>query len=247
MSAPEAKTPEAAAAEPILEVEGLRVNYRSVVAVNGIDLTVPRGAIVTVVGPNGAGKTSALRALGGQLKSRGSVRLGGQDISGWKPHKIAAAGLAQVPQGRRLFPDLTVRENLLLGGWGADGEQREAGVKRAEELFPRLAERTSQQVGSLSGGEQQMVAIGRALVRDPALIALDEPSLGLAPIVVSQVFDAIAQIRREGTSILLVEQNAAQAFAICDFVYVLSHGDVVHRTDSATALDEQDLVQAYLK
>jgi branched-chain amino acid transport system ATP-binding protein len=246
MSAPEATTSEAAAG-PILTVEGLTVNYRSVVAVNGIDLTVPRGSIVTVVGPNGAGKTSALRALGGQVKSRGKVTLDGRDISGRAPHKIAAAGLAQVPQGRRLFPDLTVRENLLLGGWGADGDAREGGVRRAEELFPRLAERASQQVGSLSGGEQQMVAIGRALVRDPVLIALDEPSLGLAPIVVKEVFEAIAQIGREGTSILLVEQNAAQAFAICDFVYVLSHGDVVHRTDSATALDEQDLVQAYLK
>src|SRR5262249_33089148 len=152
-----------------------------------VDLVLRRGTVVTLVGPNGAGKSSALRAIAGLERHRGTVVLEGRDVSGWKPHRIAAAGFAQVPQGRRLFPALTVQENLLVGAWRLPRAAREEGLRRAYETFPRLRERLTTPAGSLSGGEQQMVAIARALMRAPTVLAMDEPSFGLAPILVQEV------------------------------------------------------------
>ena len=230
-----------------LSVSKLEVSFGAVNAVRGIDLEVPDGSVVALIGPNGAGKTSAMRAIGGQHKSRGTVTLQGKDISRWKAHKIAAAGFAQVPQGRRLFPELTVLENLMVGGWRRPTKERETSLGEVYELFPRLKERAEQQAGSLSGGEQQMVAIGRALMRSPKVIAMDEPSLGLAPIVVKEVFATINRIRETGVSVLLVEQNAAQALEASDFVYVLNSGQVVYHGPSKQAASEFDVVSAYLR
>jgi branched-chain amino acid transport system ATP-binding protein len=230
-----------------LEVSGLEVSYGAVQAVRGIDMEVPAGAVVALIGPNGAGKTSALRAIGGQNKCAGSIRFHGSDVSRSKAHKIASLGFAQVPQGRRLFPELTAEENLLVGAWRRPAKERDKALDEAYEMFPRLKERRRQQAGSLSGGEQQMVAIARALMRSPKLIAMDEPSLGLAPIVVKEMFATIGRIRDMGVSVLLVEQNAAQALASSEYVYVLNSGRVVYHGPSDRAADELDVVSAYLR
>jgi branched-chain amino acid transport system ATP-binding protein len=228
----------------ILTVSALTVGYDGVVAVHAVDLRVRTGTVVALVGPNGAGKTSTLRGIGGSERSRGTVVFNGKDISRKAPWQIARLGFTQVPQGRRLFPQLTVDENLSLGAYGRRGveDQRE----RVFDLFPRLYERREQRAASLSGGEQQMVASGRALMASPSLIAMDEPSLGLAPIVVNEVFETIQQIRDLGVSVLLVEQNATQALAICDHVYVLERGRCVFDGDAETARAELDLITAYL-
>ena len=231
----------------LLETKGLSVNYGAVIAVQGIDIVVPRGAVIALIGPNGAGKTSALRAMGGQKKSGGTVIFDGRDVSRWRAHKIASAGLAQVPQGRRLFPDLTITENLLLGGWGRSRSARKQSLAEAFRMFPRLEERKNQRAGSLSGGEQQMVAIARALMRAPSVIAMDEPSLGLAPIIVKEVFATIQNIRESGVSVLLVEQNAVQALAISDYVYVLNKGRVAYSGESTKAAAELDILHTYLR
>ena len=243
MSAAEQARPSEAA----LEARELRVSYGSVVAVRDVSLVVPKGSVVALIGPNGAGKTTTLRAIGGQKKYRGRVVLNGRDISHARPHRIAAAGLAQVPQGRRLFVDLTVRENLLLAAWGRPRGERERSLAESYETFPRLRERGSQRAGSLSGGEQQMVAIARALMRNPSVIAMDEPSLGLAPIVVKEVFETVRRIRESGVSVLLVEQNAVQALEVSDYVYVLNGGRVAYEGPSEAAARELDLVHAYLR
>ena len=230
-----------------LEVQGLQVSYGAVQALRGIDLDVPAGSVVALIGPNGAGKTSALRAIGGQNRSSGSIRLYGEDVSKAKAHRIASKGFAQVPQGRRLFPELTAEENLLVGAWRRPAKDRDRTLGEAYEMFPRLKERRRQLAGSLSGGEQQMVAIARALMRSPKLIAMDEPSLGLAPIVVKEMFATIGRIREMGVSVLLVEQNAAQALASSDHVYVINSGRVVYEGPSSRAADELDVVSAYLR
>lgn len=230
-----------------LEVHGLTVNYGAIVAVRDVDLIVPAGAVVALVGPNGAGKTSTARAIGGQIRSRGSVNLGGRDITGWRAHKVATAGLAQVPQGRRLFPDLTVEENLLVGGWKRSGAARRSGLQTSYEMFPRLRERRRQRAGVLSGGEQQMLSIARALMRSPRVVLMDEPSFGLAPIMVQEMFASITAIREREVSILLVEQNAVQSFRVSDTVYVLNGGRVVYHEASHKAITELDLVSAYIK
>ena len=235
------------APDAILAVHDLRVSYGAAEAVRGIDLHVPRGSVVALIGPNGAGKTSALRAIGGQLKGRGRIVFAGRDVGRWPAHQIAAAGFAQVPQGRRLFAELTAEENLLLGAWGRGSSERERALAAAFAMFPRIEERAHQRAGSLSGGEQQMVAIARALMREPALIAMDEPSLGLAPIVVRDVFDTIRRIRESGVSVLLVEQNAVQALGVSDAVYVVNRGRVVYSGESERAAEELDVVSAYLR
>jgi branched-chain amino acid transport system ATP-binding protein len=234
-------------ASEVLNVQGLTVHYGAVGAVQGIDLSVHEGSVVAIIGPNGAGKSSMLGGIGGQVQSRGTVTFKGQDISRWKAHKISEAGFAQVPQGRRLWPELTVEENLQLGGWKRPADDRSKSLAEVYQMFPRLEERSAQRAGSLSGGEQQMVSIGRALMRSPSLIAMDEPSLGLAPIVVHEVFETIKRIRDMGVSVLLVEQNAAQALAASDFVYVLNRGRVVYEGDSETASEQLDVVSAYLR
>jgi branched-chain amino acid transport system ATP-binding protein len=232
---------------PAIEARGLWVSYGPVTAVQGIDLVLRSGSVDALIGPNGAGKTTTLRAIGGQKRYRGTVRLNGRDISGWKPHRIASGGFAQVPQGRRLFPELTVVENLLVAAWGRSRAERTTSLREAFEMFPRLEERRAQRAGSLSGGEQQMVAIARALMRNPSVIAMDEPSLGLAPIIVKEVFDTIRRIRDTGVSVLLVEQNAVQALEVSDYVYVLNGGRVAYEGPSEVAARELDLVNAYLR
>lgn len=243
MSAAESLRP----ADLAIETRNLQVSYGPVVAVRDVGLAVPTGSVVALIGPNGAGKTTTLRAIGGQKRHRGTVLLNGRDVSRVRPHRIAAAGLAQVPQGRRLFVDLTIQDNLLLGAWGQSRRERQSSLAEAYEMFPRLRERQSQRAGSLSGGEQQMVAIARALMRRPTVVAMDEPSLGLAPIIVKEVFDTIRRIRDAGVAVLLVEQNAVQALDVSDYVYVLSGGRIVYEGESDAAARELDLVHAYLR
>jgi branched-chain amino acid transport system ATP-binding protein len=229
--------------DDLLVVSGLSVAYGGVTAVHAINLRIHTGSVVALIGPNGAGKTSTIRGICGQERSKGTVVFDGVDISNDAAWKVSRRGLAQTPQGRRLFPQLTVEENLNLGRYGRRVPDRKDEVF---DLFPRLAERRTQHAASLSGGEQQMVAIGRALMASPKLIAMDEPSFGLAPIVVSEVFDTIRHIRELGVSVLLVEQNATQALAVSDHVYVLERGRVAFDADAATAAKELDLISAYI-
>ena len=233
-------------APDLLTIRDLRVRYGAVQAVRGIDIEVPEGAVVALIGPNGAGKTSVLRALGGQERSTGSVVFRGDEISRWKSHKVSSSGIAQVLQGRRLFPELTVEENLLIGGWRRPASERSGSLETVYTMFPRLRERMHQQAASMSGGEQQMVAIGRALMRSPKLVTMDEPSLGLAPIIVKEMFETIARIRESGVSVLLVEQNAAQTLHYSDYVYVLNRGRLVYQGPSKTAIGDLDVVSAYM-
>lgn len=227
----------------LLVVEGLEVSYSGNRAVRGVDLRVNPGAIVAVVGPNGAGKTSLLRGITGLEPSRGSVRLAGRTLSQARPWRVARSGISQVPQGRRLYPDMTVAENLALGEYVRRGPSAWAEVL---ELFPILRDRASQPAGLLSGGEQQMVAIGRALMARPRIVLLDEPSFGLAPLVIRSVFGVISKIVEMGVSVLLVEQNATQALAISDYAYVLNRGTVVYEGDARAVREQQSILEAYL-
>jgi branched-chain amino acid transport system ATP-binding protein len=231
-----------------LQVEGLRVAYGRTEALRGIDLTVPEGQCVCLIGANGAGKTSAMRALSGLVRPRaGRVMLSGQDVTGWRPHRIAALGLLQVPEGRQVFGDLTVQENLALGAYLVPSQaeilrRRDAVLAR----FPRLAERLAQRAGSMSGGEQQMLAFGRALMGAPRLLLLDEPSMGLAPLFVEEVFAAIAALRTEGVTILLVEQNASAALDVADYAYVMETGRITLAGKAADIAANPAVVAAYL-
>jgi branched-chain amino acid transport system ATP-binding protein len=242
------------AAPAILSVKGLEVVYNDVVLVlRGVSLDVPRGAIVALLGANGAGKTTLLRAVTGLLRvhrgevTKGVVELEGDRITGREPATIVKRGLAQVMEGRRIFAELTVDENLRAGAFTRKGK---AGVResydRVMDLFPRLAERRKSTAGYLSGGEQQMVAIGRALMSDPKVLLLDEPSLGLAPLLVEQVRDIIAELNRQGTSILLVEQNAAMALGVATRGYVMETGRIVRDGSAAELLSDKDIQEFYL-
>ena len=231
-----------------LEVTGLRVAYGRTEALRGIDLVVPAGQCVCLIGANGAGKTSAMRALSGLVRPRaGRVVLDGQDVTGWRPHRIAALGMRQVPEGRQVFSDLTVQDNLALGAYlvrdRAEILRRRDGVLAR---FPRLAERLLQRAGSMSGGEQQMLAFGRALMGAPRLLLLDEPSMGLAPLFVEEVFAAIAGLRTEGVTILLVEQNASAALDVADFAYVIETGAITLKGGAAEVAADPAVVAAYL-
>jgi branched-chain amino acid transport system ATP-binding protein len=230
----------------LLTVEGLRVGYGKVEVLHGIDITVGAGEIVALLGSNGAGKTTTLRALSGLEPVRGGkVSLGGTNLVGVPAHKIAAMGLAHVPERRRLFAPLTVEENLKLGGYLMRDQTAE--LKRRIEaqyaLFPRLLERRLQLAGTLSGGEQQMVAIARALILQPRLLVLDEPSMGLAPLVVRAIFGIVKRLRDEGMAVLLVEQNARQTLRIADRAYVLESGSMIV-DGPASALAQDPRVQA---
>jgi branched-chain amino acid transport system ATP-binding protein len=231
-----------------LTVQGLRVAYGRTEALHGIDLVVPAGQCVCLIGANGAGKTSAMRALSGLVRPRaGQIMLAGQDVAGWRPHRIAALGMLQVPEGRQVFSDLTVQENLALGAYLVQGQaeitRRRDGVLTR---FPRLAERLAQRAGSMSGGEQQMLAFGRALMGAPRLLLLDEPSMGLAPLFVEEVFAAIAALRAEGVTILLVEQNASAALDVADYAYVLETGRITLEGKAADIAANPAVVAAYL-
>jgi branched-chain amino acid transport system ATP-binding protein len=212
----------------VLEVRGLEVCHGEAQALWGVDLTLGDGEIVCIVGPNGAGKTTLAHAIAGMLPvASGSVRIGGTEVAGLPTHLVCRSGIAIVPEGRRIFPGLTVRDNLDLGAYRRDARAFHAeSLAWVHELFPRLAERSAQVAGSLSGGEQQMLAIGRALMARPRVLLLDEPSLGLAPVIVDDVFDAIGVINRTGVSVLLVEQNVVRALEIASRGYVLSEGRV---------------------
>jgi branched-chain amino acid transport system ATP-binding protein len=237
---------------PLLTVRNLEVVYSDVILVlRGVSLEVGRGRIVALLGANGAGKTSVLRAMTGLLPlhrgriTKGSVTLDGTAVTGATAPSIVQRGLAQVMEGRRIFTDLTVEENLRTGGFTCPNRATlQAGLDRAYTLFPQLVERRTQLAGYLSGGEQQMLAIGRALMSSPRLLLLDEPSLGLAPKIVSQIRDLIVRINEEGTAVLLVEQNAAMALSIAHTGYVLEHGKVV-RDGSATELSQDKDVQEF--
>jgi branched-chain amino acid transport system ATP-binding protein len=236
---------------PLLEVEDLHVAYGELEVVKGISFAIEPGEIVTVLGSNGAGKTTTLRSLAGLLEpSRGRIAFGGRDISRMPPHRVAHLGLALVPEGRQLFPEHTVRENLELGAYrylGRGGrDEFAASLEEVFELFPRVRERLSQPAGLLSGGEQQMVAIGRALVSRPQLLLLDEPSLGLAPILLRSIFDAFVKLRARGLTLLIVEQMAWLGLEVCDRAYVLENGVIALSGTSAEVASNPRVIEAYL-
>jgi len=232
----------------LLRLDGLEVGYGALTAVREVSLEVGSGEAVALIGANGAGKTTTLKAITGLLPlRRGTMALDGERLDGLSPARVVGRGIAHVPEGRQLFPTMTVRENLELGA-----ASRESRTRRAEtldwvlRLFPRLAERTGQLAGTLSGGEQQMCAIGRGLMARPRLLMLDEPSLGLAPVIVKQIFENLAQINREGTTILLVEQNVGRALGLAHRAYVLESGRIALSGTSAQLLASPHVKQAYL-
>ncbi len=232
----------------ILKISNLKLNYGPISALKGIDLTVQEGQIVAILGANGAGKTSTLKVISGLLKpSAGEIIFDGKNITGKPAHKIAQQGIMQSPEGRFVLIGLTVEENLRVGGYNIKSkEELDRNFERVYTLFPRLKERAKQQSSTLSGGEQQMLAIGRALMGSPKLLVLDEPSLGLAPLLVKDIFNTLLKIKGEGTTILIVEQNALSTLKIADYAYVLELGKIsMHGTADELIKDER-LVAAYL-
>lgn len=233
--------------EALLSVKRLKVSYGGIHAVKGIDFTVNAGEQVTLIGANGAGKTSSLRALTGLQPFEGDILFDGCSIRGAPPHRLLQRGLVMVPEGRGIFTRLTVRENLQLGAYARRDESAvRQDFERVCATFPRLSERLHQPAGLLSGGEQQMVAMGRALLSRPRLLILDEPSMGLAPIVVEAIFTVIKQLARDGVTLLLVEQNARLALESTDRAYVLDSGSLSHSGRSAEMLDDEKIKQIYL-
>ena len=232
----------------LLEVENLHVYYGQIHALKGISLTVNTGEIVTLIGANGAGKSTTLKTISGLLRPReGTMRLGGQDLTAIPPHDIVARGVVQVPEGRRIFGRLTVAENLLMGAYTRnDRPGVAADLERVFTLFPRLRERQHQVAGTLSGGEQQMLAIGRALMGGPTVLLLDEPSMGLAPVLVEQIFDTIMGINKQGTTILLVEQNAYMALQVAHRGYVLQTGEIALAGTAQDLQANEEVRKAYL-
>jgi branched-chain amino acid transport system ATP-binding protein len=215
--------------KPLLEIRDLTVRYGGIQALHGISLSVPQGSIVTLIGANGAGKSTTLRTISGLVPlASGSIRFDGEEISGWPSHRIVASGLAHVPEGRLVFPELSVRENLMMGAYlRRDRREIAADMAWVGEFFPRLRERIAQQAGTLSGGEQQMLAIGRALMGRPRCLMLDEPSLGIAPLLVETIFARLVDLKKErGMTILLVEQNASLALKVSSHAYVMETGRI---------------------
>ena len=231
----------------LLEVSDLEAGYGAFQVLFGVRLAVAEGEVVALLGANGAGKTTLNRALSGLLRPRaGRVRFAGADITGADPAAIVAAGLIHVPEGRKIFPNLTVRENLLLGAYARGRAERARTLDEVLDTFPRLRERRSQLVGSMSGGEQQMVAIGRGLMARPKLLILDEPSLGLSPLLVEELFALIRRLHASGLSILLVEQNVLQSLGVAGRAYVMEHGSLALEGESAALLEDPRLKAAYL-
>ncbi|MEK7943333.1 ABC transporter ATP-binding protein [Pigmentiphaga sp. YJ18] len=236
-------------AAPLLEVSGLSVSYGKVEALHGIDLAVPAGTIVTVIGPNGAGKTTLLSAIMGLLPARGAISLEGRPQRRVDIEQMVAAGLNLVPEKRELFGEMSVEDNLLLGAfqrYRSGHRDQAASMEEVYGLFPRLKERRQQLAATLSGGERQMLALGRALMAKPRLLLLDEPSLGLAPRIVKEIFLIIAELRRRGVAILLVEQNARAALQTADYAYVLETGQVVLAGPARELADDPRVVESYL-
>ncbi len=232
----------------MLEVKGLEVSYGAIKALKGISFSVEQGEIISLIGSNGAGKTTTLHSLSGIIrKAAGSVMFGGQDISAMSADKIVGLGLVQVPEGRRVFANMSVRENLELGAFL---RRDKAGIKqdmdKVFELFPRLKERSRQEAATLSGGEQQMLAMGRSLMAGPSLLLLDEPSMGLAPILVDEIFRIIQEINKEGTTVLLVEQNAYKALSIASRAYILETGSITKEGPARDLISDEAVKSAYL-
>jgi len=231
----------------VLAVRGIEVSYGVIAALHGIDLEVNKGEIVTLIGANGAGKTTTLRTISGLLKpKKGEVTFNGQNITGVKPHLITAKGISHVPEGRGIFANLTVSDNLELGGYLRKDKIQQSEYERVFSLFPVLKDRFKQNAGTLSGGEQQMLAISRALMAKPAVLLLDEPSLGLAPQMVQTIFRVIREINAEGTTILLVEQNAHMALVTAHRGYVMETGRIVLADDTKALLASDRIKKAYL-
>jgi branched-chain amino acid transport system ATP-binding protein len=231
----------------LLEVTGLTSHYGRIPALKGIDLAVAEGELLALVGANGAGKTTLLRAISGvQPASGGTIRFAGEDITHVAPSRRVRLGIAQVPEGRQMFGPLAVEDNLMLGGYTRPKAEAGVEIEKVYGLFPALAQRRKQPAGTLSGGQQQMLAIGRALVAKPRLLLLDEPSMGLAPRLVEEIFRAIVELKRAGTTIFLVEQNAHAALAIADRGYVLETGRIVLQDSGAALLANERVKQAYL-
>jgi branched-chain amino acid transport system ATP-binding protein len=248
--APSAATPAPPAAvgeDRLLELEELRVFYGNIEALKGVTMHVNRGEIVTLIGSNGAGKSTTLKTISGILRPRtGTVRLGGHEIHQVPPHEIVKLGIAQSPEGRRVFSRMSVYENLQMGAFARVGEKIDDDVTRVYDLFPRLRERRSQKAGTMSGGEQQMLAMGRALMARPTVLLLDEPSMGLSPILTEQIFAIISEINGQGTTVLLVEQNALMALNIAHRGYVLQTGRILLHDTAANLAANPQVRQAYL-
>jgi branched-chain amino acid transport system ATP-binding protein len=250
MSAPANETAARAprAGEPLLTVSDLHVYYGNIAAVKGLALSVNSGEIVTLIGSNGAGKSTTLRTISGLIRPRsGDVVYQGGSITSVPGHRIVASGICHSPEGRRIFPRMTVQENLDLGAFlRNDKAEIAADLDRVLELFPRLKERIAQKAGTMSGGEQQMLAVGRALMGNPTLLLLDEPSMGLAPVLVDLIFDTIKTIRQQGTTVLLVEQNALAALRVADYAYVLESGSLKLEGPARELAKDEEVVRAYL-
>ncbi len=233
----------------LLELDDIHTYYGAIHALRGVSLTVEEGEIVTLIGSNGAGKSTTLRTISGQLRARnGQIRLRGERIDTLRPHEIVELGVCQAPEGRRVFSRMSVHENLEMGAFSRRGDKAAilADFDRVYGLFPRLKEREGQKAGTMSGGEQQMLAIGRALMAEPRLLLLDEPSMGLAPILVEQIFEIIKQINQQGTTVLLVEQNALMALAIAKRGYILQTGEIVLADEASKLASNPAVRSAYL-
>jgi len=231
----------------LLKVDGINVYYGSIHAIKGVSFNVNEGEIVTLIGANGAGKSTILNTISGLLRSKtGSIEFLGQPIGHAAPHRIVGMGLAQCPEGRRMFLQMTVQENLEMGAYTQSGSTIPGGLENVYEKFPRLKERRRQVAGTLSGGEQQMLAMGRAMMSNPKLVMLDEPSMGLAPLLVEQIFDIIKELHQAGTTILLVEQNAAMALEVADRAYVLETGRISMSGTGRELAESPAIKQAYL-
>lgn len=232
----------------MLKIEGLHVSYGGIKALSGITMDVPDGKIVTLIGANGAGKSTTLRTIAGLVKAdSGSITWNGEELLGKSIDKVIATGISMSPEGRRVFTDLTVLENLRIGAYlRKDKAGIEEDIRKVYNLFPRLEERSWQHAGTLSGGEQQMLAVGRALMAKPQLLMLDEPSLGLAPLVVQDIFDIIRRINENGVTVLLIEQNANMALKIADIAYVMKNGEIVQSGSGAELLNDEGIKEAFL-
>ena len=232
----------------LLEVKDLQVYYGMIHAIKGVSFHVEEGEIIALIGANGAGKTTILHTVSGLLSAKsGQVLFDGRDVTKTPPHKIVSLGMAQVPEGRRVFSQMTVYQNLKMGAYSRkDKEETEAAISMVYKRFPRLEERRNQIAGTLSGGEQQMLAMGRALMSHPKIILMDEPSMGLSPILVGEIFDIIRSVNEAGTTVLLVEQNARKALGIANRAYVLETGRIVKDGDARVLMDDEDIRKAYL-
>jgi len=232
----------------LLKITDLKLNYGPIAALKGVDISVPKGEIVAILGANGAGKTSLLKVVSGLLKpASGEILFDGEKIAGKPAHKVAKQGIMQSPEGRFVLVGLTVEENLRVGAYNLKNKDEiEKNFERVYKLFPRLKERAKQQSSTLSGGEQQMLAIGRALMGSPKLLILDEPSLGLAPLLIKDIFSTLSKIKEEGTTILIVEQNALATLKIADYAYVLELGKISMHGRADDLIKDERLIEAYL-